>query len=453
MDPDLIIVGGGAGGLGAARAARRRGARVALVTAGPLGGDCTFYGCVPSKTLLSASRRGFEFPQAIEEVHHVVGAIAASEDFEKLRSEGVEVINGRGVFVDAHSIELPGETLTSKRFIIATGARALVPAIAGLDTVPFLTNENIFNQSALPARLAILGGGPVGVEMAEAFSRLGSHVTIVEAASRLLPREEPESSMVITDYLEELGVSVRTSTACTSVRSSDGGIHLQLDAGPSIQVDQLLVAVGRRPSSSSMGLDRAGVKVDDKGFIIVDATLRSSTPHIFAVGDVSQARQFTHVADETARIATSNALARFAVRRFRSEWVPMVTYTGLEVARVGCVESEAPQGSRVAFLPMSESDRARMSGEQRGFVKIIVAPRRATKSIAGGVIVGATIVAPRAGEMIQVIVLAMRSRMWPARLATTTNAYPSWSLAVQQTAAQFFGEFGGRTARPANSVE
>ena len=453
MDADLIIIGGGAGGLGAARAARRRGARVTLVNDGPLGGDCTFYGCVPSKTLLSASRRGLEFPEAIEEVHRVVAAIAASEDKEALRSEGVEVINGRGVFADATSIEVSGEDLCSKRFIIATGARAFVPPIAGLDTVPFVTNETIFDQKALPMRLAILGGGPIGVEMAEAFSRLGSHVTIVEAASRLLPREEPDASAVITEFLETLHVAVRTSTACTSVRSSDGGIELELDSGVSIEADQLLVAVGRRPSSSSMGLDRAGVNVDEKGFIVVDATLRSSTPHIYAVGDVAQVLQFTHVADETARIAVTNALSRLATRRFHTEWVPMVTYTGLEVARVGAVESEAPKGSRVAFLPMTEFDRARMSGEQRGFVKIIVSPRRFTRDLAGGEIVGATIVAPRAGEMIQEIVLAMRSRMWPARLAITTSAYPSWSLAVQQTAAQFFGEFAGRRARPANSVE
>ena len=420
---------------------------------GPLGGDCTFLGCVPSKTLLRGARQGLDFDAAMSEVRRVVASIAADEDADQLRSEGVEVLRGRGVFIDDETIDVSGTTLRSKRFIIATGAGPFVPPIPGLEAGTYLTNENVFTQSSLPARMAILGGGPIGIEMAEAFARLGTVVSVVEAVPRLLPREELEASAVIREHLEGLGVSVRVATTCTLVEATDSVTRLGFNVAPDLEVDALLVAVGRRPASSGLGLDATGVKVDARGFIEVDARMRTSSSRIYAIGDVAQPLQFTHVADETGRIAAHNALSRLAIRRFHPEWIPMVTYTDLEVARVGVTEDQAPSGSRVAYLPMAEFDRARISGDDRGFVKIIVGPRRITRNLAGGSILGATIVAPRAGEMIQEIVLAMRSGLWPARLATATHAYPSWSMAVQLAAAQFFGEFGGRTARPSNSME
>lgn len=453
VDCDLVIIGGGAAGLGAARAARRRNASVTLVSDGPLGGDCTFSGCVPSKTLLSAARRGLDFSDAMIEVQRVISSIATNENIDVLKGEGVNVVSGRGRFVDATSLDVEGTMLHSRRFIVATGAGPLVPPIPGLDSVPILTNENVFAQSKAPGHLAILGGGPVGIEMAEAFALLGSTVTVVEAATRVLPREEPETSEVITAYLEQLGVKMLTGTSCTSVSQLGRATQLEFDSGPPVVADALLVAVGRIPSSRDLGLERVGVAVDARGFVEVNTRMRTSLPHIFAAGDVALPLQFTHVADETGRIAAANALSRVPLRKFHPEWIPMVTYTSLEVARVGVVEQQAPKNSRVAYLPMTEFDRAVMSGEERGFVKIIVTPRRLSGNLAGGAVTGATIVAPRAGEMLQEIVLAMRARMWPARLATATHAYPTWSLAVQQTAAQFFGEFGGRIARAAKSME
>lgn len=426
---------------------------MSLVCEGPLGGDCTFLGCVPSKTLLRGARQGLNFDAAIAEVGRAVASISAAEDEDHLRSEGVEVLRGRAVFIDDATIDVSGTTLRSKRFIIATGAEPFVPPITGLQDVAFLTNENVFSQSSLPARIAILGGGPIGVEMAEAFARLGSVVSVVEATPRLLPREELEAGDVISHHLEGLGVSVRVATTCTTVEAAGASTRLGFNEGPVLEVDALLVAAGRRPSSAGLGLDATGVKVDSRGFIEVDARMRTSSPRIYAVGDVAQSLQFTHVADETGRIAAGNALSRLAIRRFHPEWIPMVTYTDLEVARVGITEDQAPNGSRVAYLPMTEFDRARMSGDDRGFVKIIVGPRRITRNLAGGSILGATIVAPRAGEMIQEIVLAMRAGLWPARLATATHAYPTWSMAVQLAAAQFFGDFGGRTARPSKKME
>lgn len=451
--PELVVIGGGAGGLAAARAARRRGASVTLVSDGPLGGDCTFTGCVPSKTLLRCARQGLDFDAAMSEVRQVVASIAASENEVELRREGIDVVRGRGVFVDAKTLDVDGALLHPKRFVIATGAGPFVPPIPGLDPESCWTNENLFNLSSLPQRLGILGGGPIGVEMAEAFARLGSVVTIVEAAPRLLPREETEASAVIDEYLRGVGVAVRVATTCTTIEVTQSKTRLTLDDGAPLEVDALLVAVGRRPASSGLGLDAAGVRVGPQGFIQVDARMRTSSSHVYAIGDVAQTLQFTHVADETGRIATGNALSRWPVRRFHPEWIPMVTYTGLEVARVGVTEDQAPSGSRVAYLPFSELDRARTSGDVRGFVKLIVGPRRITRNVAGGSILGATVVAPRAGEMIQEIVLAMRAGLWPARLATTTHAYPTWSIAVQMAAAQFFGDFGGRTARPSRSME
>lgn len=453
MNTELVVIGGGAAGLAAARAARRRGASVTLVSDAPLGGDCTFTGCVPSKTLLSGARRGLSFTAAMANVTAVIGSISKGESEDVLRAEGVVVIRGRARFTSASTLGVDGASVRSKRFVIATGAGPLVPLISGLDPRSVLTNDNIFLQTTLPSRLTILGGGPVGVEMAEAFARLGSHVTIVEAADRLLPREEPEASAVIVEYLESLGVRSLVATTCVKVAHATSTSRLEFDSGSPLECDALLVAVGRRPSTSGLGLERAGVLVDERGFVKVNERLRTSIGGIYAAGDVAQSLQFTHVADETGRIAAGNALSRIPARRFKSQWIPMVTYTGLEVARVGVTEQTAASGARVAYLPMTDFDRAAMSGEERGFVKIIVGPRRFSGNLAGGSILGATIVAPRAGEMIHEIVLAMRAGLFSARLATATHAYPSWSLAVQMTAAQFFGEFGGRQARVAKTME
>jgi pyruvate/2-oxoglutarate dehydrogenase complex dihydrolipoamide dehydrogenase (E3) component len=444
VDTDLVVIGGGAAGLSAARAGRRRGATVTLVSDSPLGGDCTFTGCVPSKTLINAARRGDSFDEAMAEVRRTVESIAADESFDVVRGEGIGALNERAMFVDRNSIEVGGRSIRTRRFVVATGAKPSIPPIPGLDASRVLTSERLFTMSALPRRLAILGGGPIGVEMAEAFARLGSRVTVIEAMDRILPREEPESSAVIAEFLEQLGVTVRTKTSCTAVEHCVDHTTLALDVG----------TVGRTPSSVGFGLETIGVRMSTRGFIEVDDRLRTSVRTIFAAGDVAQTLQFTHVADENGRMAAANALSRVPVRRFHPEWIPAVTFTSLEVARVGVLESEVGHDrARVAYLPMTEFDRARISGDTRGFVKIITEPRRLSGHQLGGTIVGATIVAPRAGEMLAEIVLAMRTGMWPARLAMTTHAYPTWGLAVQQTVAQLFGEFGGRTARKAIRVE
>jgi pyruvate/2-oxoglutarate dehydrogenase complex dihydrolipoamide dehydrogenase (E3) component len=451
VDPDLVVIGGGAAGIGAARAARRRGASVTLIQDGPIGGDCTFTGCIPSKALLAEAARGATFTDAMDRVHRAVESVAATESAEVLGAEDINVLQGRARFIDPGTLDVEGYRLTTSRVVIAAGAGPAVPLIPGIDTVPYLTNDSLFELTELPNSLAILGAGPIGVEMAEAFGRLRSEVTLVEATGSILPREEPAAGQVIAAALSGLGVSVRTGSAVTRVgRSPEGSIRLDLADGTAVTAEALLVAVGRRPSSSGLGLDAAGVVCGPSGFITVDSRLRTSAKHIFAAGDVAESLQFTHVADETGRIAAGNALSRVPYRRFDGRSVPWVTFCTPEVARIGMTESESERhGGMVAYLPLTEVDRAVAVGQTEGFVKLIAGPRRVTRGLAGGRLLGATIVAPRAGEMLQEVVLAMRTGMFPARLALTIHAYPTWSTAVQQAAAQFFGEFGGRRARAA----
>lgn len=451
MDPELVVIGGGAAGISAARAARRRSASVTLIQDGPIGGDCTFSGCIPSKTLLVEAANGATFTDAMNRVHRAVASVAATESAAVLETEGIIVLQGRAQFLDPRTLDVEGHRLRASSTVIATGARPAVPPIPGIETVPYLTNDSLFGLTTLPSSLAILGAGPIGVEMAEAFARMGSEVTLVEATASILPREEPAASQVIAAVLTDLGVSVLTGSPVTRVgRSPEGSIKLDLADGTALTAEALLVAVGRRPSSSELGLDAAGVVCGPGGFITVDSRLRTSAKHIFAAGDVAESLQFTHVADETGRIAAGNALSRVPYRRFDSRAVPWVTFCTPEVARVGMTESEAARhGGAVAFLPLTEVDRAVAAGQTEGFVKLIAGRRRVTGGLGGGRVLGATIVAPRAGEMLQEIVLAMRTGMFPARLALTIHAYPTWSTAVQQTAAQLFGEFGGRRARSA----
>ena len=455
METDLVVVGAGAAGIGAAQSARRRGARVTLVERGPIGGDCTYAGCVPSKTLLEEAARGTGFAGAMSAVHRAIDIVAAAESAPVLREQGINVVQGTARFRDRRTLEVDGTILRPRAFVVATGAAPAVPPIPGLDTVPFLTNENLFNLGELPASMVVLGAGPIGVEMAEAFARLGTSVTLVEATAHILPREEPLAAEVLTHSLRALGVNVSLGAPVTGVAAGERGIGVRvtLGSGRVLAADQLLVAVGRRPFTADLGLDAAGVATDNRGFVTVDSRLRTTTRGIFAAGDVASPLQFTHVAYQTGHLAATNALARLPTHRFNPAHVPWVTFTSPEVARIGLTEAEAVEkGARVVFVPMSEVDRAITSGHTQGFVKIMTGPRPLTRNLAGGRFLGATIVAPRAGEMLHEIVLAMRTGMFPARVALTVHAYPTWSMAVQQATAQLFGEFGGRSSRAASSV-
>jgi pyruvate/2-oxoglutarate dehydrogenase complex dihydrolipoamide dehydrogenase (E3) component len=451
---DLVVIGGGAAGLSAAREGARRGARTALVQDGPVGGDCTFTGCVPSKTLLAAAARGESFADAMAAVRMAVARIAASEDDVALKRDGVWVIHGRAVLRSTREVDVDGARLRCGRLIIATGAGPAVPPIEGLRDIDPLTNETIFSLTSLPPRLAVLGGGAIGCELAQAFARLGSTVTVIEAEDRLLPREEPEASDVVAAALAGDGVAIGTAATLERVEALDdrGDVRLRLDTGTVVVADRVLVAVGRRPATDGLGLAEIGVALDEGGHVRTDATLATSVKGIWAIGDVTGRMPFTHAAARMGFVAARNALAPRGRRRqrFDPRPIPWVTFTAPEVGRVGMTEADASErGGRVAYLPLDAVDRAIASGETRGFVKLIAGPRRLLRTAGGGRLLGATVVAPTGGELIHEAALAMRTRMFTGRLAQTTHAYPTWSIAIQQAAAQFFFELDGRTARPA----
>lgn len=452
MNHDLIIIGGGAGGLGAARAARWAGADVLLINDGPLGGDCTFTGCVPSKTLLAAAAQGWSFADAMARVGATVERIAATETADVLRAEGIAVREGRARLVTHDTVVVGDDRISAPRIIVATGSRPSQPPIPGLDAVSddrALTTDQIFSLASAPRTMGIIGGGPIGCELAQAFAGLGVGVILFESMPRLLGREEPAASAVVERRLTEAGVDVRVGATIDGVEQGPSGVTVRAGAEDAT-VERLLVATGRMPTSSGMGLEDLGVEFDEQGHIRTNDRLETAVRGVFAAGDVTGKLPFTHAADEMGRLAAGNALRKGVRGRFRTSWIPWVTFTRPEVARIGMTEAEAAaHGGRVAELPLDEMDRAVTDGEPDGYIKLIAGPRRVLRHAAGGRIIGATIVAPRAGEMIAEVALAMRVNAFTGRLAQTVHAYPTWSYGVQKAAAQFFGEVDGRTARPA----
>jgi pyruvate/2-oxoglutarate dehydrogenase complex dihydrolipoamide dehydrogenase (E3) component len=389
----------------------------------------------------------------------VVARIARAESAEVLRrGAGIHVVQARARFSAPRTVEAQGQRLAAPNVVLATGSAPIVPGLPGLSDVDPLTNETIFDLEQVPASLAVLGGGPVGVELAQAFARFGVNVTVVEAAPRLVSRGEPEASQVVETVLRRDGVVVRTGVQVTGARREGGDVVLTTSNGE-VRAERLLVAVGRRPSTADLGLQTVGVAVDDAGAVVTDDRLRTTAAGVYAAGDVTGRMAFTHAAYAMGTLAAGNALGTVP-GSFDTRAVPWVTFTAPEVAQVGLTEAEAARqhpGARVATYPMRELDRAIVAGQEDGFVKLVCAPRGGRLVPArlgwagGGEVVGATIVAPRAGEMIHEVALAMRTRAFTGRLAQTVHAYPTWSMAIQQTAAQFFGGYGGRAPRPARS--
>lgn len=452
---DVTVVGGGTAGITAALAARHAGARVALVEQDEqLGGDCAFYGCVPSKTLIEIARLARDLRRAVEEGilsqppevdfagvcarrARVVAEVARDERDERCTGVGIEVIHGRATFTGAHELSVDGRALRSKRLVVATGAVPLVPAGLGLEEVPYLTNETIFAVELLPRRLLVLGGGPTGLELAQAFRRFGSEVAVVELLPRLLPHEEPEAGEAATRALTDDGVDLYLGAAVTGVERRGDEILLRLESRE-LQGDALLVAVGRKAATDGLGLEHLGVELE-RGFIKIDERCRTSAEHVFAAGDVTGGLLFTHVAAHEGRVAGLNAAGKRGKTDYRV--VPSVTYLDPEIARVGLTEAEARErlrGVEVVTFPMSRVDRARIEGRPEGFIKLVTAGRRLLGRLGGGEIVGAQIVGPHAGELIHECVLAMQTRCFAGRLAEAIHAYPSASVGLQQTAARLF---------------
>ncbi len=445
---DIAVIGGGSAGIGAARSAAKRGAEIILIENDRIGGDCTFTGCIPSKAILDGAKSGLNFEESYEKARTAIQKVSKAEDEVALNKEGIKVAFGNAAVKGPHEISIDEIKLKAKRIIIATGANPLIPNIPGIDKIDYLTSDNIFNLERQPKSLIIVGGGPIGVEMAEAFARFKTQVTLIEGTDRLIPKEEPDASEIIEFHMSALGVTVLKGAKVVKFsRDESNQTMVYLEDGRSFTAERVLMALGRRPSIAGLGLQESGVDLNEFGQIKVDSKLQTTVKSIYAAGDVCQSLQFTHVAYRTGYIAATNAMAKVPYVRFSSKNIPWVTFTNPEVARVGNTESQVPSSARVAYLELTEIDRAIAADDFDGFIKVITVPRSISRHVAGGTIVGATIVAPRAGEMIHELVLAMKAKIYPYKIALTTHAYPTYSSGVGQAMLQFFGEFGGKSWR------
>ncbi|MEM7326423.1 MAG: FAD-dependent oxidoreductase [Actinomycetota bacterium] len=466
METDVAILGGGAAGLSAAREARRQGATATIVNRGPLGGDCTFTGCVPSKTVIEAAKAGLGFTEAFTRARSVVAHIAATESADRLREEGIEVIDDEGTLTAvgrAPALQVGTRTITAAGVVLALGSRPFVPPIPGLDRVRFLTTDSLWELDRAPATMVVIGGGPIGVELSQALARLGVGVTLVEMAPSILTREESAAVDLATRALEGDGVTVLTGASVSQVEPAAGetaaaaasAATVVLADGRRVVADRILVAAGRQPNSHRGGLAEAGVALDERGSVTNRDSLQTSVSGVYVAGDLAGRLQFTHAADHMGRIAAANIVSRFGrirPQRFVAGHVPWVTFTDPEIARIGHTEAEAARlvpGAQVAELPLAEHDRALAADAIDGFIKIIAAPRPVLGMTGGGRIVGATIVSERAGEMMAEIALAVRLGAFTGRLAQSVHAYPTWSYGVAKAVGQFFTTIEGRTARPA----
>ena len=453
---DIVVIGAGSAGLTGARFAARLGARVALVERARVGGDCTWTGCVPSKSLIraaavaeevrTAGAYGIDAPPPLADMRrvrgHVAGAIRSVYEAERpdaLEAEGIDVVLGPARFTDPRTLLVGGRALTARRFVVCTGARAVVPPIPGLSESPYVTHESVFDVERLPEHLLVIGAGPIGLELAQAYRRLGADVTVM--AADLLPREEADVRTFVDDRLARDGVRVRLGRV-ESVSTRSGAITVRGQAGEATG-DMLLVAVGRRPDVEELGLAAAGVAHSAQG-VTVDRYLRTSAAHVYAAGDALGGPQFTHLAGWQGFQAVRNALLPGrAVGLPRV--LPRVTFLDPEVATAG--ESEAAARARlgerlrVHRIDMSASDRAVAEGRTEGFIKVVTDHR--------GRILGAAIVADRAGEMIGELVLAIERDLRLSDVAAVVHAYPTWSSAVQQLAAKeaVDGFLAGRVGR------
>ena len=441
---DLLVVGGGTAGIVAAKTAARLGARAVLAEEHRTGGDCLWTGCVPSKSLLAAAdvaaaaRGGGRFGIDVGEVRvdlarvmdHVQSAIRHIEPHDSpasIEEVGASVLEGRVRLTGPTSAEVrhPDGTSTPLRFrhaVLATGAAPAIPSIPGIEDVDVLTSDTVWDLRADPGRLVVLGGGAIGCELGQGFARLGVDVTVVEGADRLLPAEDPAAAAAVTRALVADGVDVRTGAAVERVRPAHGsgagpgpGVLL-LEGGAEVPFDRLLVAVGRRPRTDDLGLDAAGVQVDDRGYVRVDDRLTTTNPRIRAAGDLTGHAQLTHVAGSHGSLAASNAV--LGLRRRVDPVVPRVTYTQPEVAAVGVGTAGERDDIRVV-RPHLDVDRAVAEGRTDGFTALALDGK--------GRLVGATVVAPRAGEMLAELTAAIRRGDRPRDLGGVIHPYPAWS--------------------------
>ncbi len=441
---DFAIIGGGSAGLSLAAAAAQFGEKVVLFEKADMGGDCLNFGCIPSKSLIAAAKHAHaqrssapygvaavepdvDYAKVMAHVERVIAAIAPHDSQERFEKLGVTVVRAPAQFISARRLSAAGQTYEARKIVIATGSRASVPPIHGLKDAPYLTNETIFKNRIMPTHLIVIGGGPIGLEMAQAHRRLGCKVTVLEALQPLA-KADPELTSIVLDALRGEGVDIRAQVAIAEVISVKKSIQVILEDGEVIEGSHLLVAAGRMPNIEGLNLEAGGVEYTKRG-ITVDASLRSSNRNVYAAGDVAGGLQFTHVAGYHAGLIIRNAMFRLPVKN-RTDIIPWVTYTDPELAHMGLTEVDAKKlhGEQIKVLrwAFKENDRAQAEGKTKGLVKIIVGKR--------GLILGASIVGAGAGELIAPWVLAVTNKMKISAFANMVLPYPTLSEAGKRAA-------------------
>ena len=435
---DFCIIGAGSGGLSVAAAAAQFGEKVVLIESGKMGGDCLNYGCVPSKALIAAGKHAHafqsgeafgiaaakpkvDFKKVHDHIHDVIAGIAPHDSVERFEGLGVKVIQAPGRFVDGQTVEAGGEQFKARYFVVATGSSPSAPPIPGLDKVDYLTNETIFLNTSLPKDLIIIGGGPIGMEMAQAHCRLGANVTVLEAFDPL-GKDDPECTAVVLDHLRSEGIEILAQARISNITQTKAGYSIDLEhdgTQKTIKGSALLVAAGRKPNVDGLNLEAADITYDRRG-VQVDDGLRTTNRKVYAIGDVAGGLQFTHVAGYHAGLVVRSTLFKLPAKN-RTSHIPWVTYTDPELAHVGLTEQAAREqhgaGAKVLKWPFAENDRARTERKTDGLIKVIAAKN--------GRILGATIVGPNAGELIQSWSLAISAGLKVKAMVDQVVAYPT----------------------------
>lgn len=451
LTPDICIIGAGSGGLTVAAAAASFGVSVVLVEKGKMGGDCLNYGCVPSKALLAAGKQAqalrggakfgvaavepqVNFKAVMAHVKSVIAEIAPNDSIERFTALGVRVIQAEAKFKDRRTVLAGDQEIKARRFVIATGSSALVPPIPGLDGVDFLTNETVFEQDRLPGHLIIIGGGPIGMEMAQAHRRLGAEVTVIEAFSAL-GKDDPEAASIVLSALRNEGIGILENTKVVGVeRRGKTGVRVSVE-GPAgaavIDGTRLLVAAGRSANVNGLDLEKAGIEYDRRG-IKTGSNLRTTNSRVYAIGDVAGSLQFTHMAGYHAGLVIRSILFRLPAKENRSI-IPWATFTEPELAQVGLTEPEAKKAGvpfKVLRWPFSENDRAIAEHKSSGLIKILTSPK--------GKILGVSIAGHGAGEMINMWALAISKGLGVRDIASYVAPYPTMSEAGKRAAVSYF---------------
>lgn len=446
IETDICVIGGGSGGLSVAAGAVQMGAKVVLLEGHLMGGDCLNFGCIPSKALLAAGHKAHatseaafgvaghdpapDYAAAKDHVKAVIAEIEPVDSQERFEGLGVHVIREFGRFISESEVQAGDDVIKARRFVIATGSRPFVPPIPGLDTVTYHTNETIFDLRERPEHLIVIGGGPIGMEMAQAHRRLGSKVTVLEGA-KAMGKDDPEAAALVLDELRAEGIEIVEGATASQISGAEGAIKVETKVGASYEGSHLLMAVGRAVNVDKLDLEKAGVEYERSG-VKVGADLRSTNKRVYAVGDVAGGAQFTHVAGYHAGVIIRPMLFGLPAKA-RTDHIPWVTYTSPELAQVGLTEADAKEqhGDKVfvANAEFEHNDRGIATGQTKGFVKVMVVK---------GKPVGATIVGPQAGELIGVWSLAIANKLKMSAVANMIAPYPTLGEINKRAASAYF---------------